>query len=459
MKKTIFFVSSLCALLVCSSPVQAAPGSTNPFGLQLTLELRDGSRVVGKGLDDSLTFHSAALGDLQLSWAGIRSIEFAAGTNTARLTATNGDVFAVQVAAEAFRVETGFGQTEMPVKLIRSVKVAPPANPSAAAAGTARLAVELRDGSHVMGTGLDDTLSFHAAEIGDLKLAWSGIRSIEYAGPNPNLAQLTAANGDVYVIQFATPSIRVETSFGKTELPVKLIRSIRVSVAGRAGQLPSDLPAGLVALWPGDGSANDVAGQNNGTLNGGVTYANDDAGAAFRFDGSTGYVFVPHSPLWDFGSNPFTIAFWANFSSPGGEEALIADDNRAGSGENKWILFHGFQGAMYPRNMSGNSSLIFHIRGANSADIGNFPFSPVAGQWYHIAVTRNASTWTFYVNGAVIGTARVFISVPSMTAPLTIGNAEQLYFFNGLMRQVSIYNRALPAAEIQSIYDAGKTGK
>jgi hypothetical protein len=117
-------VCALCALASWFNPSQAAPVSTNESGLRLTLELRDGSRIVGKILEDTLSFHSAALGDMKLAWSGIRSIESAdAKTGTARLTATNGDMFAVQLSPEVLRVETGFGQVDFPVKLIRSIRV------------------------------------------------------------------------------------------------------------------------------------------------------------------------------------------------------------------------------------------------------------------------------------------------------------------------------------------------
>ena len=442
MKTSLRLFGALCALAFSINQVQAEPDPSGTSSVQLTLELRDGSRVVGKSVEDTLSFHSAALGDMKLPWAGIRSIEFAgANSSMARLTAANGDGFAVTLAAETLRVETGFGRTEMPVKLIRSVRVSPPATANAAA-GTAQLAIELRDGSHVVGKGLDDALNFHSSAMGDLKLTWAGIRSIEYAGTNTDMARLTATNGDVYEVQFATPSVRVETSFGKSDLPVQLIRSVKVSMAGQPGQMPP----GLVALWEGDGNATDSAGTNNGTLYGGVTFTNSGVAQAFRFDGASGYVSVPHNSQWDFGNNPFTIALWANFNTPGRGENLFGDDNGYGLGQNKWCLCHGtvFNG------------LSLHIAGPVVQNIGQIPFSPEAGKWYHIAMTREGSVWTFYINGVVAGTARVSITVPSTTAPLTIGVAEATAFFNGLMGDVSIYNHALSEADVQTLYGAGK---
>jgi hypothetical protein len=178
MKTILRLIGTLCIITFYFNHVQATPPDTTEASFQLTIELRDGSRVVRKSLADTLSFHSAALGDMKLSWTGIRTIEYAASSDTARLTATNGDGFSVQLAADTLPLETGFGKTDLPVKLIRSIKVSLLARPHAAAVAAAagesgsRLIIELRDGSHVVGKGLDDTLNFHSSAMGDLKLAW-----------------------------------------------------------------------------------------------------------------------------------------------------------------------------------------------------------------------------------------------------------------------------------------------
>ena len=205
-----------------------------------------------------------------------------------------------------------------------------------------------------------------------------------------------------------------------------------------------------MAWWPGDGNAQDIVGGNNGILVDGVTFADGERGAAFNFDGSSGYVSVPNSPLWNFGTNNFTIEFWANFNSTAsGAQSFISCDNGPYS-QNKWIFFYGY----------GVNGLTFHLNGApGNQVIGNFPFSPIPGQWYHLGMTRNGSSWTFYTNGAVLGTDTETFTVPSMTAPLTIGNAEGGFYFNGLLDEISIYNRALASNEIAAIYNAGSGGK
>jgi len=468
---------ALCATVFCIHQAQAADVSTNQSGVQLTIELRDGSHVVGKSLENTLSFHSSTLGDMKLPWTGIRSIEYA-GTNTStvRLTATNGDAFAITLAAESLRVETGFGQTELPVKLIRSVKVAPAAGAVAAVGtGAAQLAVELRDGSHVVGKSLDDTLSFHSPAMGDLKLTWAGIRSLEYAGTNTDMARLTATNGDVYEVKFEAAAVRVETSFGKTELPVKLIRGIKVSMAGNAGQLLSELPAGLVSLWSGEGDCNDWAGGNTGTLCGNATFADGKIGQAFSFDGVNSYVKIPQSPNLNF-TDQITIAFWMKATADNPMttvQGLVTSDFyvvEISSG------YGGTMGVNFALSTTGNppipSSGIASIANYNHISQANGGGAPVtSGQWHHIAATYDSTKLQLYVDGRPWGNpmretgtirpmlAGSFVAIGSedgrTTAPECVGNR----YFKGLIDEVAIFNRALSAEEIQALCTEQNNGE
>jgi Concanavalin A-like lectin/glucanases superfamily len=125
MRKILRFFCVLGVLILSFTQSKAAPASTNKTTLRLGLELRDGSHIVGKSLDASWRFHSALLGDLKLPVTGIRSLEMAANDKPVRLTTTNGDVLNGQLITSVLRVETSFGNTELPVKLIRSVKISP----------------------------------------------------------------------------------------------------------------------------------------------------------------------------------------------------------------------------------------------------------------------------------------------------------------------------------------------
>src|SRR5205807_10555056 len=87
---------------------------------------------------------------------------------------------------------------------------------------------------------------------------------------------------------------------GKSKFPKCFLRSAICSGAAilfvlgwgielRAASCVS-APTGLVSWWPGDGGANDIAGANNGSLQGGAT-ANTTGinGSAFNFDGTNAF--------------------------------------------------------------------------------------------------------------------------------------------------------------------------
>ncbi len=213
-------------------------------------------------------------------------------------------------------------------------------------------------------------------------------------------------------------------------------------------------PSGMVSWWPGDGSADDIQGGRNGTLVNGATFANGMVGQALSLDGVDDYVSIPDNDLWTFPASDFSIDLWINLrvvkvgsvGHPG--QIFIGHDEGSGY-RNKWLL--GLGGGV----------LFFHINdpGGNSVFIGQFPFSPSAGQWYHVTVTRGGSSFTFYVDGVPVGSTTNATPIPNANAPLTIGQAEGLGFVDGLIDEVEIFSRALSAAEILAIYNAGSAGK
>jgi hypothetical protein len=202
--------------------------------------------------------------------------------------------------------------------------------------------------------------------------------------------------------------------------------------------------------------ANDQQGGQNGTIIG-TTHVPGITGNALQFDGpNPGYVSVPNSPDWNFGSGDFSIQAWANFSSvPTGtaaelSNAIVAHDDGAGS-QNKWVLdaYSGHLG--------------FHINNTSAGFVFlEAPFIPTPGQWYLIDLSKSGSTYQFYVNGTLIGTAAGSAVMPDASAPLTIGFANDGsngIGFGGELDDVGIYHSALSQTEVAQIYQAGLAGK
>src|SRR4051794_1148994 len=72
-------------------------------------------------------------------------------------------------------------------------------------------------------------------------------------------------------------------------------------------------PAGLVGWWPGEGSAANLAGTNQGTLQGGATAsAAGMVGSAFGLDGTNAFVQVASSSVLQ--PTNLTIEAWVLFS-------------------------------------------------------------------------------------------------------------------------------------------------
>lgn len=227
--------------------------------------------------------------------------------------------------------------------------------------------------------------------------------------------------------------------------------------AGGAGKINPDCLApstNAVGWWPGDGNAYDLARTNFGTLQGAATYSSGRVGQAFDLDGNDSYVEVPNSDGLNFRTNNFSIEFWVNFryldyGNLYYPEAIFAAHDEGGGDVNKWIF--GLNGRLL--------TLLVDDPIVGVQFLGQVPFEPDLNTWYHIALVRNGSTLNVYENGVLAGTNTITVNILDANAPLTIGQSEGIGFVNGLIDEMTIYNRALSGGEITAIYSAGGAGK
>jgi hypothetical protein len=213
-------------------------------------------------------------------------------------------------------------------------------------------------------------------------------------------------------------------------------------------------PAGVAAWWSGEGDASDQAGTNNGTLRGGVTFGPGQVGQAFSFDGASGSVLVPDSPALRF-TNAMTVEAWINPKSWGGTTREIVS---------KWFGGASQQSYTTSIDTSGRAYVLVSNDGRTSASNVDYMvvFSPntvPTNQWTHFAATYDGSSLKLYLNGALQSQAPWTGGIFPGTAPLAIGAANSQSFFNGMIDEPTLYNRALSLAEIQAIYNAVASGK
>jgi hypothetical protein len=322
------------------------------------------------------------------------------------------------------------------------------ANPGMAeSAGTnppPRLTVELRDGSRAIGTSVEHRLKFHSALFGDFKLEGKDIRSIDCV--TTNSARLTAANGDVLMVSFAASDFALATSFGPVTISAASVR--RLSVA--AGATTGAHPAGLVALWSGEGEGKDSVGNNDATLTD-ITFAEGRAGRAFAFNGFSSSMKVPASPALDLGAGDgFTLVAWIKPADVNGLHPLLqwSDDNML----NLWIGIRPYENGVLRGDITdeeGNHFLVSH------------PDTLTPGVFQHIAFAydKTSGEGTLYLNGVVVARRQLGRQLIAHTKgdlwfsqrDERPGNWSTDRAYAGLMDEIALYNRALSAAEIQTL--------
>ncbi len=204
-------------------------------------------------------------------------------------------------------------------------------------------------------------------------------------------------------------------------------------------------PSGLVSWWQAESNALDSADGNNGTLVGNVTYAPGRVGQAFSFDGTSSYVSIPSTGNINFsGTMPMTIETWVYRTGGASVMNIVGKRNACSLGEIQYQL--AFDPAAGLSFGSGNGVLVGTQR--------QLPMNT----WQHLAATYDGTTVVVYINGQAVASGAGSLGAAT-TAPLEIGRSGDCELFAGLIDEVSIYNRGLSAAEIQSIYTADGAGK
>jgi hypothetical protein len=217
------------------------------------------------------------------------------------------------------------------------------------------------------------------------------------------------------------------------------------------------VPSGIVSWWTANNTAADVFGLNNATLSN-VGYAAGEVSQAFSFNGLNGWAAL---------GDPSSLAFTQSFTIEGWIKVNALPINyNFGS-----IMFRGDDRPgldPYSLVVLPDGRLRFEVDGGHgAADL----WAPIqVGQFVHVAATLDDATgaMTLYENGAVVAqtvtTIRPFGSLdPTQQPGVGIGNSNALSNydvpFNGLIDELSVYNRALTAGEVLGIYKAGSSGK
>ena len=257
-------------------------------------------------------------------------------------------------------------------------------------------------------------------------------------------------------IRINSPSVMVAgIAYGDTQSPDLCVETDPTTPEPTPTPTLTPVPdpsEGLVAHWEAEGNADDSIGDNHGTLMNGASFAPGRIGRAFGFDGVDDGINVPNFNNFNFGAGDFTIAAWINTVKTSDYQMIFMH-----YGGTPWYGFH----------LRPNNEIQFEVRDQEGDDIKLIADANVAdGVWHFVVGQRSGTTANIYIDGVLIA-SQSNPELGSLDGACTysrIGAAASGYynctspeldgsFFEGLIDELKIYDRALSSAEILALYD------
>jgi hypothetical protein len=208
--------------------------------------------------------------------------------------------------------------------------------------------------------------------------------------------------------------------------------------------------ASLVSWWSGDGNALDSIGSNDGTPQGGLTFAQGIAGQAFSFSGADDHVNIGNPASLNSFSSGITLEAWIMpNATTSGINAIITKWGQSNSTDAYGIYLEG---------SAGDLRLLGGIGVPGISDNGIRGGVVPADQWSHVAMTYDNGTGVniLYVNGELVAERVRPGGITQSSLNVLIGreNSHRPRPFKGLIDQVRIFNRALSSDEIKAIIES-----
>lgn len=144
-----------------------------------------------------------------------------------------------------------------------------------------------------------------------------------------------------------------------------------------------------------------------------------------QFNGSSWFN-IATTPAFGFGTNPFTVEFWMNPASINTNNAALVD-------------FRTTAGNGFYMDMDGSGRLMYHLGADNTTFTDPTPLT--MGQWYHVALTRDASNvFRLFKNGVQVATSTSSTSFGT-SQPLVVAKDIQTgttYCYSGEMSNLRV---------------------
>jgi len=201
----------------------------------------------------------------------------------------------------------------------------------------------------------------------------------------------------------------------------------------------------LIACLPFEDNLLDISGNDNNGTNYGSVFADGRINRAIELDGTNKYVEIADSDSLDI-TDSITLEAWVYPHSwdNSHENSILT---KAGDGE------YGVWNLHYKKESSG-FRFELDIDDGNPDNITLFESIPstAVNTWYHVVGTYDGSEMKLYINGTLSNSISVSGAIATNDLPLRIGKQfwwDSYYsYWDGLIDEVKIYDRALGAQEI-----------
>ncbi len=248
--------------------------------------------------------------------------------------------------------------------------------------------------------------------------------------------RITINKGSLTMIKSISIAPVIKTEKGKEKL-FAVADEIKFSNEEVIKNMP-----GIVAWWRFEGNAKDSVGNNHGSLNGGVSFADGRFGKAASFDGVDDYIEIPNYFLTK-NVSEVTISAWIKGEWSNSHNMVFSQTT---SSRGYYLSVRDNGNVMWYPNISlGEPSI--------SSTILLTP-----QKMYHVvAIIDSGGNSLIYINGKLDSSSSGF-SLDKVDNVSNIGSAVNLLtppngIFNGLIDEVMIFNRALTAEEVRALYE------
>lgn len=167
---------------------------------------------------------------------------------------------------------------------------------------------------------------------------------------------------------------------------------------------------------------------------------------ALYFDGSNDYVNCGNHPALDL-RNSLSIAVWA-YHKPGNFSILLSRGGWAGTSNGYALFWWG-------------NTIYAVLRSGAATQTWVSTTAPSDNTWHNIGLTwdRNSTTATLYFDGKAVKTGSftgpIGAPIANMTFRIGVSQDSAGSYFKGFIDEVAVYERALNASEMNTIYLMG----